>query len=118
MNTKEATSILSSLAQESRLKTFRLLVDAGFEGMLAGDISTKMGVVQNTMSFHLAHLEKHKLIKKIKSGRNITYTANFKAMDNLIKFLFDNCCANSKQKTCIDTNVFNKCQKHTKSDSK
>ncbi len=108
MNIKEATLILSSLSQESRLKTFKLLVEAGLDGMIAGEISAKMGVVQNTMSFHLAHLEKHKLIKKSKSGRNIIYTANFKSMENLIKFLFDNCCAGSKQATCIDVSVCKK----------
>ena len=105
MNLKEAASALSSLSQETRLKAFRLLVRAGFDGMLAGEVSKKMEVPQNTMSFHLAHLEKNKLIKKSKSGRCITYTANFKVMEGLIKFLFENCCADSNQKSCIDPNI-------------
>lgn len=111
MNLKEAASALSSLSQESRLKAFKLLVKAGQEGMLAGEISKKMDVPQNTMSFHLAHLEKNKLIKKSKSGRCITYVANFKAMENLIKFLFENCCADSGEKSCIDPNLFKDCKK-------
>jgi ArsR family transcriptional regulator len=111
MNLKEAASALSSLSQESRLKAFKLLVKAGQEGMLAGEISKKMDVPQNTMSFHLAHLEKNKLIKKSKSGRCITYVANFKAMENLIKFLFENCCVDSGEKSCIDPNLFKDCKK-------
>jgi ArsR family transcriptional regulator len=111
MNLKTATSALSSLSQETRLKAFKLLVRAGFDGMLAGEISKNMGVPQNTMSFHLAHLEKNKLIKKSKSGRCITYTANFKVMENVIKFLFENCCTDSNQKSCIDPNIFKPCKK-------
>jgi DNA-binding transcriptional ArsR family regulator len=110
MNLKEAASALSSLSQESRLKAFKLLVKAGFDGLLAGEISKKMDVPQNTMSFHLAHLEKNELIKKSKSGRCVTYTANFKAMGNLIKFLFKNCCADSNQESCIDHNILKPCK--------
>ena len=111
MNLKESASALSSLSQETRLKAFKLLVRAGFDGMLAGEVSKKMEVPQNTMSFHLAHLEKNKLIKKSKNGRCITYTANFKVMENLIKFLFENCCADSSQNSRLDPNVFNICKK-------
>lgn len=111
MNLRESASALSSLSQETRLKAFKLLVRAGFEGMLAGEVSKKMEVPQNTMSFHLAHLEKNKLIKKSKSGRCITYTANFKVMENLIKFLFENCCADSSQNSRLDPNIFNICKK-------
>lgn len=111
MNLKEAALALSSLSQESRLKAFKLLVKAGQKGMLAGEISKKMYVPQNTMSFHLAHLEKNNLIKKSKNGRYITYSANFKVMENLIKFLFENCCVNSDQKSCIDPNILKPCKK-------
>ncbi len=111
MNLKEAALALSSLSQETRLKAFKMLVRAGFDGMLAGEVSKKMDVPQNTMSFHLAHLEKNKLIKKSKSGRCITYTANFKAMEGLIKFLFKNCCEDSSQKSSVNPEILNICKK-------
>lgn len=107
MSIIKTVKILESLAQETRLKAFKALVKIGIEGMIAGEIGEKIGVAQNTMSFHLSHLENSGLIKGKKEGRFIRYSANFKAVDNLIKYLVDNCCFDSKNECLINDNLHN-----------
>lgn len=107
MNIKKAISLLESLAQENRLKAFRILVKAGLDGLAAGEISKKMNVPQNTISFHLSHLEKSGLIKSKKQSRYIIYSADFKVVESLIKYLVESCCFDSQDKCHIATNFIN-----------
>lgn len=104
MNIKKAISLLESLAQENRLTAFRILVKAGLDGLAAGEISKKMNAPQNTISFHLSHLEKSGLIKSKKQSRYIIYSANFDMVEKLMKFLLESCCFDSKNKCHIATN--------------
>src|ERR1700683_995551 len=83
---------LGALAQETRLDIFRLLVEKGPEGMPAGDIGARLGQPSPTMSFHLNQLRFVGLVSSRRESRSIIYSANFKAMTDLLSYLQENCC--------------------------
>ena len=93
MKIKNAVEALSALAQESRLSIFRLLVQAGKEGVAAGMLGEQLGIPGATLSFHLKELSRAKLIKSRTEGRYVIYSASFAEMDKLIAYLTENCCA-------------------------
>ena len=92
MELSVAIGALSALAQESRLKIFRLLVQCGPDGMAAGDIARRLKLPQNTLSFHLAGLTRAGLAQSRQDGRFVIYSANFENMNGLVAFLTENCC--------------------------
>lgn len=92
MKPDEAVSALAALAQEHRLALFRLLVQAGSEGMAAGAIAQLLGVPNSSLSFHLAHLSRTGLVEQQRSSRSIIYRANYTAMNRLMAYLTENCC--------------------------
>lgn len=92
MDTKPAIAALAALAQESRLATFRLLVQAGPEGMPATRIADALGVPPSSLSFHLKELTHAGLVLPRQEGRFIIYSANFDTMNALLGFLTENCC--------------------------
>ncbi len=92
MDTGHALATLSALSQETRLETFRLLVKTAPDGLPAGEIGKKLGVVQNTMSAHLSVLERCGLITSRRLGRSIEYTADFTHIRALLLFLMQDCC--------------------------
>ncbi|HZM33983.1 MAG TPA: metalloregulator ArsR/SmtB family transcription factor [Burkholderiales bacterium] len=92
METKQAIDALSGLAQESRLAAFRLLVQAGPQGLPAGAIGEKLGLPPATLSFHLAHLARAGLVRSRQEGRFVIYSADYRSMDQLVGFLTENCC--------------------------
>ena len=83
---------LSALAQPTRLAVFRLLVQAGPQGIAAGDIAARLGVVQNTMSVHLALLLSAGLVRNKREGRAIRYSADMDGTRGLLGFLLQDCC--------------------------
>ena len=83
---------LGALAQETRLDIFRLLVQRGPEGMPAGEIGSRLGQPSPTMSFHLTQLRFAGLVSSRRESRSIIYSANFKAMTDLLGYLTENCC--------------------------
>ncbi len=93
MKAESAVEALAALAQESRLAVFRLLVQAGREGMAAGMLGEKLGIPPATMSFHLKTLLHAKLVKSRTEGRFVIYSANYPEMDKLVDYLTENCCA-------------------------
>lgn len=97
MNNTTAVSKLDALAQETRLRIFRLLVEAGPAGRNAGAIAEALAIPPNTLSFHIAQLSRADLVGARQEGRFIFYSANFAAMDDLIAYLTDNCCNGSGQ---------------------
>jgi DNA-binding transcriptional ArsR family regulator len=97
MDEESALQSLSALSQETRLDAFRLLVRIAPEGLPAGEIGKKLGIVQNTMSVHLAVLARCDLIFSKRQGRVITYTANFKCVRELLLFLMQDCCQNAPE---------------------
>lgn len=92
MNPPVAIEALGALAQEHRLALFRLLVQAGVEGMPAGVIAQELGIPNSSLSFHLAHLTRAGLIQQRREGRSLIYTADYDAMNSLVGFLMENCC--------------------------
>jgi ArsR family transcriptional regulator len=92
METKHVLAAMAALAQESRLATYRLLVQAGPHGMTPGKISEQLGVPASSLSFHLKELSHAQLIVAQQDGRYIRYAADFSTMNGLIGFLTDNCC--------------------------
>jgi ArsR family transcriptional regulator len=92
MKEKQAVALFSALAQESRLKLFRLLVKSGEQELSAGEIARKLGVPPATLSFHLKELRTAGLINDRRDGRSILYSLNVKALRSLLAFLLDDCC--------------------------
>ena len=92
MSSPAAVEALGALAQEHRLALFRLLVQAGDEGMPAGAIAEKLGVPNSSLSFHLAHLTRARLIQQRRQGRSLIYTADYAAMNALVGYLMENFC--------------------------
>ena len=88
----DAIAALQSLAQETRLAVFRLLVRQGPRGMAAGDIARALDVPAATMSFHLAHMARGGLINAAREGRSIVYSVNQDGMQRLLAFLMEDCC--------------------------
>lgn len=101
MNNKSAVTLLSSIAQEARLDIFRLLVQAGSVGLAAGTIAEKLLIPASTLSFHLKELSHAGLVKARQEGRYIYYSANYEAMNQLLAYLTENCCAGA-QACCPD----------------
>lgn len=91
MDLTNAVEALSALAQETRLQICILLAREGGVGMPAGDIGLALGVAQNTLSFHLSHLERAGLLSSRRQGRFIIYSANSRLIDQLILFLANSC---------------------------
>lgn len=92
MQGKQAIDALGALAQEHRLRLFRLLVQAGAEGMAAGDLARAIAVPNSSLSFHLGHLHRAGLIAQRRAGRSLIYSADYRAMDRLVAYLMENCC--------------------------
>ncbi len=84
--------VLAALAQETRLGIFRLLVQAGDEGISAGMLAERLGVANATLSFHLKELANSGLIGARQESRHIYYSANYAAMNALLQYLTENCC--------------------------
>lgn len=93
METKHVISALAALAQDSRLAVFRLLVQAGPEGIAATKISEHVGVPPSSLSFHLKEMAYADLVTSRQEGRFVIYSANFKTMNGLVQFLTENCCS-------------------------
>jgi ArsR family transcriptional regulator len=96
METKNALAALNAVAQESRLAVFRLLVQAGPDGMAASKIADHLGIAPSSLSFHLKELAHADLVTQRQDGRFVIYAANFATMGALIGFLTDNCCAGNQ----------------------
>jgi len=91
-----AVSALAAIAHETRLDAFRVLMQAGAEGVPAGEIAERLGVLQNTMSTHLAILANAGLIRRMRTGRIIRYAADYDAMRALLEYLLHDCCQGNR----------------------
>ncbi|TFW01827.1 ArsR family transcriptional regulator [Oxalobacteraceae bacterium OM1] len=92
MENNAVIAALSALAQDSRLAVYRLLVQAGPEGMAATRIAEQLDIPPSSLSFHLKELAHADLVSQKKAGRSLIYSANFSTMNSLIGFLTENCC--------------------------
>ncbi len=92
MESKIAVTAFAALAQGSRLQVYRMLVQAGPEGVAASEIAEHLGVPANTLSFHLKTLSHADLVQSRQEGRFVYYSANYDQMNALLGFLTENCC--------------------------
>lgn len=99
MKSSDAVRCLSALAQETRLSVYRLLVQRGPSGMAAGEIAAALDLAPATLSFHLKELAHAGLVAARQEGRFIFYSADFAAMNALLAYLTENCCAGNTR-TC------------------
>ena len=88
----QAVDALAALAQQTRLSVYRLLVEAGPEGLSAGRIGEELDLPPATLSFHLAHLARTGLVRSRQDGRFVIYSADFQNMNQLVGYLTENCC--------------------------
>lgn len=92
MKTKSVVTALAALAQESRLNAYRLLVQAGPQGLAASKIGVQLDIAPSSLSFHLKELSNAGLIDARQEGRFIFYSANFDTMNSVLSYLTENCC--------------------------
>ena len=92
MHQKQAIAALGALAQETRLELFRLLVTCGPAGLPTGVIAERLGVQPSSLSFHLAQLTHAGLITQRRMSRQLIYSAEYGAMNELLGYLTENCC--------------------------
>lgn len=92
MDAQNAAKCLAELGNETRLSVFRLLVRAGPDGMVVGDIQRRLEIPASTLSHHLAHLSWAGLIEQNREGRNLRCRARHDVMHALVGFLTDECC--------------------------
>ena len=92
MHAGQAIGALGALAQEHRLQLFRLLIQAGSDGMAAGELARAINIPNSSLSFHLGHLHRVGLIEQRRAGRSLIYSADYRAMDRLVAYLMENCC--------------------------
>src|SRR5215470_20449919 len=98
MEKSEVVAALAALAQDNRLDVYRLLVQAGPEGMPAGHVAAALGLPPNTLSFHFDRLRNADLVSVRREGRSLIYAARFDTMNALLGYLTDNCCRGGQQK--------------------
>jgi ArsR family transcriptional regulator len=101
MQSKVAVTALAALAHSSRLALYRVLVQAGPEGVSPGSLSERLDIPAPTLSFHLKALSHAGLIDDRREGRNIFYSANYAHMNALVGFLTDNCCEGKSCKASL-----------------
>jgi DNA-binding transcriptional ArsR family regulator len=92
----DAVEALAALAQENRLAVYRLLVEAGPEGMAAGEIAARLRLSPNTLTFHFDRLRHAALVTVRREGRSKIYAARFDTMNDLLGYLTENCCGRGK----------------------
>lgn len=115
MKQTSALAALTGLGHATRLEIFRWLVQVGREGASAGKIAERFDLPATTLSFHLAHLERCGLLQSQRNGRMIIYSANYEAMDELVAYLTENCCAGTDAGACSPAASRNPAEKPLKS---
>lgn len=97
METKIAVDALGALAHEHRLTIYRLLVEQGPQGLPAGAIAEAVGLAPSSLTFHLQNLHRAGLIVQRRESRSLIYSVDFAAMNELVGYLTENCCASSSR---------------------
>src|SRR5260370_35377390 len=92
MEKSDAVGALAALAQDNRLDVFRLLVQAGPDGMPAGQVADALGLAPNTLTFHFDRLRVAGLVTVRREGRSMIYAARYEGMNALLAYLTENCC--------------------------
>ncbi len=111
MKTTDVTSALGALAHEYRLAIYRLLVERGPEGLPAGAIGEKVGLVPSSLTFHLQALQRAGLITQLRVSRQLIYSADYGVMNELVSYLTDKCCAVGGENCATDCKPANAAKK-------
>lgn len=96
MDVAKTVDALGALAHEHRLAIYRLLVEMGPEGMSAGGIAERIGLVPSSLTFHVQSLQRARLITQRRVSRQLFYSADFAAMNELVDYLTNNCCGGTQ----------------------
>lgn len=110
MEERQALLAFGALSQETRLRILRLLVVAGPEGLAAGLIAEQAGVSASNVSFHVKELEGAGLVSPRREGRSILYSVDFEALNGLVRFLMEDCCA-GRIGLCVSADDTSICQR-------
>jgi DNA-binding transcriptional ArsR family regulator len=97
MEMTTAVLSLSALAHEGRLRAYRLLVQAGPQGLAAGEAARRLETPANTLSTHLTVLGHAGLVQSRRDGRSVIYSARFDRMGELMAFLAEDCCGGAAE---------------------
>ncbi len=95
-NIANYADMLSAMGTEARLRIMRLLLSAYPEGVVVGEIQAALGIPGSTLSHHLERLKRVDLIKIRRDKQFLWYSANSKALEDLLSFLFAECCSRSR----------------------
>lgn len=88
--------ILAALGTETRLRIVRLLLSAHPQGMVVGEIGEELGIAPSTLSHHLEKLKNEDLVQVRRESTFLRYTANTKVLEEILAFLFAECCTRNK----------------------
>jgi DNA-binding transcriptional ArsR family regulator len=117
MEMSDAIVALSALAQENRIEAYRLLVQAGPDGLPAGEVAARLKLPPNTLTFHFDRLRQAGLVTVRREGRLMIYAARFDTMNALLGYLTENCCGGAAElcapPACAPTRQHSKRQKDT-----
>jgi ArsR family transcriptional regulator, arsenate/arsenite/antimonite-responsive transcriptional repressor len=97
MKKHDALAALAAIAQDNRLDVFRLLVEAGPQGMPAGSVASALKLAPNTLTFHFDRLRDAGLVTVRREGRSMIYAAQFDTMNALLAYLTENCCQGAQE---------------------
>ncbi len=97
-NHRRAVAALAALAHEYRLSIYRMLVEAGPEGLNAGTIATRLKLPPSSLTFHLQHLHRAGLVIQQRNSRQLIYSADFGEMNALVGYLTENCCGDESRR--------------------
>jgi ArsR family transcriptional regulator len=100
MTAEETIAALAALAHAHRLAAYRLLVEAGPDGLSAGLVAEKLSIPPSSLTFHLQQLFRAQLISQRRLSRQLIYAANFATMNSLLAYLTKNCCGEAEQGVC------------------
>jgi ArsR family transcriptional regulator len=118
MERSDAIAALGALAQEHRLETYRLLVQAGPEGISAGEVAARIGLPPNTLTFHFDRLRQAGLVTVRRDGRCMIYAARYDTMRALLAYLTENCCGGAPElcrpESCTPARAARQRQKETR----
>jgi ArsR family transcriptional regulator, arsenate/arsenite/antimonite-responsive transcriptional repressor len=104
MEKSTAVAALAALAQDNRLDVYRLLVQAGPDGLPAGQVAVALKLAPNTLTFHFDRLRGAGLVSVRRNGRSMIYAARFDTMNALLRYLTENCCKGAAH-TCLPVAV-------------
>jgi DNA-binding transcriptional ArsR family regulator len=91
-NVARYADMLSAMGTEPRLRIMRLLLSAHPDGLVVGDIQSELDIPNSTLSHHLEKLKNEELVNVRRESTFLRYTANTEALQELLQFLYAECC--------------------------